>query len=105
MQTTAAQTGPRKAHPGNQKVAKPAGEMYERLAKLLANRVPSETKEVPTDGGRLLWTGSGWLAFWGTPKVPSQASSVENLLTGNITKPQKTVVSPAWITLAPSRTP
>ena len=105
MQTTAAQTGPRKAHPGNQKVAKPAGEMYERLALLLANRVPAETKEVPAIGGRLLWTGSGWLAFWGTPNVPSNAASVENLRTGDITKPQKSVVSPAWISLEPPRNP
>jgi hypothetical protein len=91
-------SGPRK---GGGVEEKPAAQVYKRLAAHMAGLDPSALREEPASGGRLLWTGQGWLAFWGTPQVPSNGGVVEDLLTGTTTAGLSEVVAPAWITPRP----
>lgn len=75
-------------------VRKPAGDVFRRLAGHLADATHTDVAEVPAEGGRLLETPSGWLAFWGEPALPPGAGAVEDLLTG---EPTDRATAPAWI--------
>lgn len=90
-------TGPGESPPTD----KPAGEVYRRLTQLLAQTRPADYREEPAQGGRLLWTGAGWLAYWGEPAVPAGAVEVVDLLTGELGSPGPTVVAPAFLRSAP----
>lgn len=79
---------------------KPAGAVYRRLASFLANTDPKQYAEQPANGGRLLWTGGGWLAFWGEPEAPKGAGPVTDLRTGAVSTASGAVKAPAWIGLA-----
>jgi len=92
--------GPNVAGPGGEAQDKPAGQVYRRLAALLAQTDPSQYREEPASGGRLLWTGDGWLAFWGSPPTPKGAGQVTDLLTGQTRAASGSVSTPAYIARA-----
>jgi hypothetical protein len=75
-------------------VDKPAGAVYRRLAALLRDTDPAVYREEAAAGGRLLWTGAGWLAFWGSPSLPPGAGVITDLRTGEVLT---AAVAPAWI--------
>lgn len=83
--------------PGGQVSDKPAGQVYRRMAALLASSDPAQYREEPASGGRLLWTGGGWLAFWGSPVAPKGAGLVTDLRTGATTPASGAVTAPAFI--------
>jgi len=106
MSTQGAPQGPGARGPGAQvrrpqgdlpRIDKPAGEVYRRLTALLADAELSRLREVPADGGRLLWTGDGWLAFEGHPRVPEGAAMALDLLTGVESAAGRRVIAPTWI--------
>ncbi len=80
---------------------KPAGAVYRRLAATLAGANPADLREEVAEGGRLLWTGDGWVAFWGTPRTPEGAGDVTDLLTGETRPPARTVTAPAFVSARP----
>lgn len=88
------------AGPGGVAQDKPAGQVYRRLAAALAHTDPSQYREEQASGGRLLWTGEGWLAFWGSPRAPKGAGQVTDLLTGQTATATGAVTAPAYIALA-----
>lgn len=77
---------------------KPAGEVFQRLAQHLSGLDPADFAEVPAEGGRLLDTGRGWLAFDGEPALPAGARTVEDLTTGEVLLDPPRAPTPAWIT-------
>ena len=79
---------------------KPAAEAYRRLADHMARA--TTLQDVPAQGGRLLWTGAGWLAWEGAPTVPEGGATVVDLLSGTHTDAGSSVVAPALILPAPS---
>ena len=83
--------------PGSRHPIKPAGEVYQRLSAHLAQVDPTTLAEVPTNGGRLLRAGDGWLAWWGTPELPPGATTTEDLRTGETAPAGARVTAPAWI--------
>lgn len=86
---------------------KPAGAVYRRLAACLEGVDIDTLAEVPADGGRLLSTGTGWLAFWGSPTAPPDAGPVTDLRTGAVHPPGATIDAPACVarTTPPSPIP
>ena len=76
---------------------KPAGEVYRRLAEVLADIDPASLRELPAEGGRLLETDRGWLVFDGTVAPPAEASRVLDLLTGAEAPVDGPVAAPAWL--------
>jgi len=77
---------------------KPAGEVFRRLAAHLDAVDPATLAEVPAEGGRLLETDRGWLAFDGAPALPPEARTVEDLMTGEVTLDADRATAPAWVT-------
>ncbi|MFH1463913.1 MAG: hypothetical protein ABIO70_05985 [Pseudomonadota bacterium] len=76
---------------------KPAALVYRRLAAHLAEVDMASVHEEPAQGGRLLATDRGWLAFWGAPTPPAEARGYHDLLTdarGHLIGP---VAAPAWL--------
>ncbi len=78
-------------------VPKPAALVYRRLAEHLARVELESVHEVAVSGGRLLATDRGWLAFWGEPEVPAQATTVHDLLTDERRPAGGRVSAPAWL--------
>ncbi len=76
---------------------KPAGDVFRRLAGHLAGQDPASFAEVPAEGGRLLETEGGWLAFDGEPAVPAGGRTVEDLVTGEVLVGGERAPAPAWI--------
>lgn len=76
---------------------KPAGAVFRRLAARLAPTAVSSYREIAADGGRLLETDQGWLAFEGAPRVPEGARTVEDLRTGEVGPAGDVAEAPAWI--------
>lgn len=81
---------------------KPAGAVYRRLAACLDGVDVDALAEVPAEGGRLLDTGRGWLAFWGQPRMPAGAAQVTDLRTGQVGPAAATAVAPACVTRTPA---
>ena len=93
--------GPGAVHgPGGEVQDKPAGQVYRRLAALMASSDPAQYREEPASGGRLLWTGTGWLAFWGAPVAPKGAGLVTDLRTGKTSAASGAVSAPAFIAVS-----
>lgn len=86
--------------PGGEVQDKPAGAVYRRMATLMAGTDPRQYREEPASGGRLLWTGQGWLVFWGSPEAPKGAGQVTDLLTGQTSAASGAVNAPAYIAVA-----
>jgi len=76
---------------------KPAAAVYRRLQAHLSRAELASLREVPIEGGRLLRTSAGWLAFWGEPEAPPGAASWENLLDGEVAPIAGPVQAPAWL--------
>lgn len=76
---------------------KPSALAFSRLAHRLAGLESADVAEVPADGGRLLETPGGWIAFWGEPAVPPGGGTVTDLLTGETASPGERVVAPAFV--------
>jgi hypothetical protein len=79
---------------------KPSGQVFRRLAGHLDGIDPRDVAEVLADGGRLLETEAGWLAFEGAPTLPPGAGTVEDLRDGDLTPPGERAQAPAWIARA-----
>ena len=76
---------------------KPAAEVYRRLAAILADVPADPIAEIAAEGGRLLETEAGWLAFWGQPSPPAAATRGIDLLTGDTFPVRGPVAAPAWL--------
>ena len=76
---------------------KPAGDVFKRLIGHLGAQDPADFAEIPVEGGRLLETDAGWLAFDGEPVLPPGARTVEDLVTGEVMLDPPKAVAPAWI--------
>lgn len=88
---TVAKMGP--GGDGARREDKPSGALYRRMATLMADTDPRQYRAEVAKGGKLLWTGKGWLAYWGTPELPRGAGAITDLLTGQ----PGTGKAPAWI--------
>lgn len=85
--------------PGGEVKDKAAGAVYRRMATLMAGTDPSQYREEPATGGRLLWTGQGWLVFWGAPEAPKGAGQVTDLRTGQTRAAGGPIQAPAYISV------
>ncbi len=76
---------------------KPAAEVYRRLAEVMAEVDPQSIREIAAEGGRVLETDRGWLAFWRAPRTPDGATEALDLLTGLSGPAEDTTSAPAWL--------
>ncbi|MDP2314613.1 MAG: hypothetical protein Q8P41_17045 [Pseudomonadota bacterium] len=76
---------------------KPSGDVFRRIAGHLRGQDPESFVEVAAEGGRLLETDAGWLAFDGAPAVPDGSGAVEDLRTGEVDVGVERAPAPAWI--------
>ncbi len=99
-----ASAGPDRTTPGPTS-DKPSGAVFRRMMAHLGPTDPATFQGLVVDGGRLLRAGDGWLAYWGRPAVPSGATLVEDLRTGEQHAPGSHVQAPAWISGPAPTTP
>jgi hypothetical protein len=78
-------------------VPKPAGRVYQALARELAPLRRDQVEEVVVEGGRMLHAGEAWLVFEGAAPVPPRVACVQDLLTGEVGQPGATATAPAWL--------
>lgn len=86
--------------PGGKTEDKPAGAVYRRLSGLLATTDPAVYRREDSGEGRMLWTGEGWLLYWGAAVAPEGVVEVTDLRTGVRGPASGTLEAPVYFHLA-----